>query len=167
MTRLDQLPAMKNGKVHVVVEASRGMTAKCKYDPKLELFVLSKPLPHGLVYPFDWGFIPGTLGADGDPLDALILHDAACPVGCLVECNPLAVLEVEQQEKGKKKQRNDRFLFLPDKDKTVKKDILTAQLKRELGQFFQASVLHSDKTVTFLGWKDGAAALRAIKRQKA
>jgi inorganic pyrophosphatase len=167
MTKLDKLPAVQNGKVHVVVEASHGMTAKCKYDPARGLFVLSKPLPHGLIYPFDWGFIPGTLGDDGDPLDALILHDAACPVGCLVECTALAVLEVEQQEKGKKKERNDRFLFLPDKDKTVKKDILTVQLKQELEQFFQASVLHSGKTIRFLGWKDGAAALQAIKRQKA
>jgi inorganic pyrophosphatase len=150
--------------VHVVVEASRGMTAKCKYDPRRALFVLGKPLPHGLVYPFDWGFIPGTKGGDGDPLDALILHDAACPVGCLVECKPIAVLEIEQQEKGKRKQRNDRFLLIPVEDKTVKKDILTGQLKRELEKFFEGVVLHDTKTLNFLGWKDGAAAMRAIKR---
>ena len=166
MANLEKLPAIQEGKVHVVVEASRGMTAKCRYDPRRELFVLGKPLPHGLVYPYDWGFIPGTLGDDGDPLDALILHDAACPVGCLVECQPLAMLEVEEQKKGQK-QRNDRFLFIPDTDKTVKKDVLTPALKKELEQFFKGSVLHSDKTVTFLGWKDGAAALRAIKQQKA
>src|ERR1041385_1257263 len=114
MADLEHLPALEAGKTHVVVEASRGMTAKCKYDPKRGLFVLGKPLPHGLVYPFDWGFIPGTRGDDGDPLDALILHDAACPVGCLVECKPLAVLKLKQQEKGKDVQRNDRFLLIPD-----------------------------------------------------
>ncbi|SRR5579883_2628210 len=163
MTKLDKLPAIQDGKVHVVVEASRGMTAKCKYDPKRGLFVLGKPLPHGLVYPFDWGFIPGTRAEDGDPLDALILHDAACPVGCLVECNPIAVLQIEQQEKGKKKQRNDRLLFLPAVDETIRKDVLTARMKRELEQFFRGVVLHGSKTLTMLGWKDEAAALRAIK----
>jgi inorganic pyrophosphatase len=167
MTKLDKLPALQDGKVHVVVEASRGMTAKCKYDPERGLFVLGKPLPHGLIYPYDWGFIPGTEGDDGDPLDALILHDAACPVGCLVECNPLAVLQLEQQEKGKKKQRNDRFLLLPDADKSVKKDILTARLKEELEQFFKAVVLGSGKTITPLGWKGATTALRAIKQAKA
>jgi inorganic pyrophosphatase len=164
MAKLDKLSTFQDGKVHVVVEASRGMTAKCKYDPKRGLFVLGKPLPHGLIYPFDWGFIPSTLGDDGDPLDALILHDAACPVGCLVECRPVAVLEVEEQEKGKKKRRNDRFLLLPDADKTVKKDDLTPRLKQELEQFFQGVVLGSGKTLTLRGWKDSAAALRGIKR---
>ena len=71
MAKLDKLPAIHKDLVHVVVEASKGMTAKCKYDPKRGLFVLGKPLPHGLAYPYDWGFIPGTRGEDGDPLDAL------------------------------------------------------------------------------------------------
>lgn len=164
MPNLDKLPAIQDGKVHVVVEASRGMTAKCKYDPERGLFVLGKPLPHGLIYPFDWGFIPGTRGDDGDPLDALVLHDAACPVGCLMECNPIAVLEIEQQERYKKKQRNDRFLLIPREDKTVKADILTKELKRELEQFFEGTVLHSSKRLTFLGWKNGAAAMGAIKQ---
>jgi inorganic pyrophosphatase len=164
MAQLDTLPAIQDGKVHVVVEASRGMTAKCKYDPERGLFVLGKPLPHGLAYPFDWGFIPGTKGDDGDPLDALILHDAACPVGCLIECRPIAVLEVEQKEKGKKVQRNDRFLLRPDADETVKKEMLTARLKKELEQFFLGVVLGGGKTLSFLGWKGEQAAMAAIRR---
>ena len=164
MTRLDKLKAFEDGKVQVVIEASRGMTAKCSYDPERGLFVLGKPLPHGLVYPFDWGFIPGTRGEDGDPLDALVLHDAACPVGCLVECEPVAVLEIEEQKKGKPVQRNDRFLLIPATDKSVKKDRLTARLKQELEQFFQGVVLGSGKTQAMLGWKTADAARRAIRK---
>ena len=167
MADLKHLPAIKSGKVHVVVEASRGMTAKCKYDPERGLFVLGKPLPHGLVYPYDWGFIPGTQADDGDPLDALVLHDAACPVGCLIECNAVAVLEIEQREKGKKAQRNDRFLLIPDADKAIKKDVLTGRLKRDLEQFFHGVVLESGKILTFLGWKDSHASLKAIRRAAA
>jgi inorganic pyrophosphatase len=164
MSKLDKLSTFQDGTVHVVVEASRGMTAKCKYDPKRGLFVLGKPLPHGLVYPFDWGFIPGTLGDDGDPLDALVVHDAACPVGCLMECRPVAVLEVQQKEQGRKPQRNDRFIFIPDCDKTVKVDILTSRMKKELEKFFEALSLGSGKKLTFLGWKKAGAAMSHIKR---
>jgi inorganic pyrophosphatase len=165
MADLQKLPALsKEGLVHVVVEASRGMTAKCKYDPERDLFVLGKPLPHGLVYPYDWGFIPGTRGDDGDPLDALILHDAACPVGCLVECKPVAVLQIEQRMKGEKAQRNDRFLFIPTHDKAIKRDILTGRLKRELEQFFQGVVLGSGKSLTLLDWKGAATSLKSVRR---
>jgi len=164
MADLERLPAIIGDKVHVVVEASRGMTAKCKYDPERGLFVLGKPLPHGLIYPYDWGFIPGTKGDDGDPLDALVLHDAACPVGCLMECIPIAVLELKQKEKGKKAERNDRYLLIPDCDKAIKKDILSGRLKTELEQFFCAIVLGSGKTVTLKGWKDAGGALKAIRR---
>jgi len=167
MTKLANLPAIDSGLVHVVVEASRGMTAKCKYDPKKGLFVLGKSLPHGLVYPYDWGFIPGTKAGDGDPLDALVLHDAACPVGCLIECRPIAVLRIEQKEKGKAPVRNDRFLLIPDADKAVKKDLLTDHLKQELEQFFQGVVLGGGKTLTILGWKGASAAMKAIRQASA
>jgi inorganic pyrophosphatase len=167
MADLEHLPAVEGGKIHVVVEASRGMTAKCKYDPKRGLFVLGKPLPHGLVYPYDWGFIPGTKAGDGDPLDALVLHDAACPVGCLIECRPVAILKTEQREKGKEPVRNDRLLFMPDADKAVKKDILTDRLKQELEQFFCAVVLGSGKTLDLLGWKGASHVLKAIRQAAA
>jgi inorganic pyrophosphatase len=164
MAKLEKLPAVKNGLVHVVVEASRGMTAKCKYDPKRGLFVLGKPLPHGLAYPYDWGFVPGTRGGDGDPLDALVVHDAACPVGCLIECRPLAVLEVLQKKPGKPAKRNDRVILIPDADKAIKKDVLTKRLKQELEQFFHGVVLGSGKSLTLLGWKDAKAALKTIQK---
>src|ERR1700709_51069 len=102
MPNLEALPALGPGGMgNVCVEASRGKTAKCKYESDPGTFVFGKPLPHGLVYPFDWGFIPSTLGEDGDPLDALVLHDAACPGGCLIRCQPVAVLSINQREKGK------------------------------------------------------------------
>jgi inorganic pyrophosphatase len=165
MPNLETLPALgSGGMVHVIVEASRGMTAKCKYESGHGVFAFGKPLPHGLVYPFDWGFIPSTRGEDGDPLDALVLHDAACPVGCLIRCQPVAVLSIEQRQKGKK-QRNDRFLLRPAADKAMKEqDVLTAQLKLELENFFEGVVLGSGKTLTFQGWHGPKMALAAIHK---
>lgn len=159
---LESLPALgPGGTVHVVVEAGRGMRAKCKYDPGLGAFVFGKPLPHGLAYPFDWGFIPSTQGGDGDPLDALVLHDAACPVGCVIRCRPLAVLRLKQSKDGKKV-HNDRFLLLPAADPAVtQQDMLVPRLKRELEQFFCAVAL--DKKLTLQGWEGPKAALKAIR----
>jgi inorganic pyrophosphatase len=165
MSNLEGLPALgPRDAVNVIVEASRGMTAKCKYEPDRGIFVLGKPLPHGLIYPFDWGFIPSTRADDGDPLDALVLHDAACPVGCLIECRLVAVLKIEQKEKGKPPERNDRFMLIPECDHAIRKDVLTPRLKLELEQFFRGVVLDSGKTLTLLGWKKAGAALRSIKR---
>jgi inorganic pyrophosphatase len=57
-----------------VVECPRGSAVKLKYEPRLGAFTVSRALPLGLTI-LSTGFIPGTLAADGDPLDALALHD--------------------------------------------------------------------------------------------
>ena len=49
---------------------------KLTYDPKAGTMRLSKVLPLGMVFPFDFGFVPSTLGDDGDPVDVLVLMDA-------------------------------------------------------------------------------------------
>jgi inorganic pyrophosphatase len=165
MRNLETLSALgPGGLVHVIVEASRGMTAKCKYEPSPRIFVFGRPLPHGLLYPFDWGFIPSTQGGDGDPLDALVLHDAACPVGCLIRCQPLGMLSIAQRVEGKR-QRNDRFLLRPAADKAMKQQhVLTARLKLELENFFKGVVLGSGKTLIFQGWHGPDKALAAIHK---
>jgi inorganic pyrophosphatase len=103
-----------DGAIHVVVETPRGMAAKFKYEPKLGAFVFSRGLKTGLRYPYDWGFVPGTIAPDGDPLDAMILYDVTGSLGLVVPCRTVAVLEVEQEERGQRF-RNDRVLFAPAK----------------------------------------------------
>src|SRR4051794_12199405 len=107
MTNLAKLPTWADKeRIYAVVETPRGSRAKLEFDPKLRVFTLSKSLLVGLTYPYDWGFIPSTQADDGDPLDVLIIHDAATYPGLVLRCTPVGVLEVEQSSKGKR-ERND------------------------------------------------------------
>src|SRR6201991_3009896 len=115
MTNLLKLPTWADKKhIHAVVETPRGSTCKLDFDPDLRVFTLAEPLMAGLTYPYDWGFIPSTKAADGDPLDVLLIHDAETYPGVVLCCTPVGILEVEQTSKGKK-ERNDRVFAVPDR----------------------------------------------------
>jgi inorganic pyrophosphatase len=103
----------EDGDVQVVVETPRGSRAKFAYDPKLETFILSKSLLTGLTYPHDWGFVPSTKAADGDPLDIMVIHDAATFPGIVLTCRIIGILQIEQKSKKGKAERNDRLFAVP------------------------------------------------------
>jgi inorganic pyrophosphatase len=152
--------------VRVVIESPAGSRVKLKYAPDVGAFVLSRPLATGLTYPFDWGFVPGTRAADGDPLDAMVLHDAPTYPGVIVSCRPLAVLEVEQNAKeGGGRQRNDRIIVEP---LAVRRRIgrLSRRLKQELETFFLAVTELEGKDLKILAWQGVAAADRLIDRSR-
>ena len=142
------------GALHAVVETPRGSSAKLKYEPDLGAFVLERPLAAGIRYPFDWGFFPGTLAADGDPLDVMILHDTATHPGLVIRCDALAVLRVTQNRKsGRGRERNDRVIAAPRGEAFASRALLLGQrLRRELEQFFRSAVLLEKKDVRFTGW---------------
>jgi inorganic pyrophosphatase len=88
--------------VYAVVETPRGSRAKLKFDPKLRAFTLSTPLLAGLTYPYDWGFIPSTKAPDRDPLDVLIIHEAATYPRLVLTCKVIGILEVELQKRARR-----------------------------------------------------------------
>jgi inorganic pyrophosphatase len=158
MTDLLKLPIRNDdGDVHVVVETTRGSAAKLEYDPDLGVFTLSKALMLGLTYPYDWGFIPSTKGEDGDPIDTLVIHDAATAPGLVLKCKIIGVLEVLQSEKGKKGIRNDRLIAVPRYSHREKADKdardLPKQVRQEIEKFFVATDELEAKELKFLGWK--------------
>jgi inorganic pyrophosphatase len=95
--------------LRVLIETPRGSRSKIKFDVDLGLFRLSHVLPAGMVFPFDFGFVPGTKGEDGDPIDVLVLIDGSTHMGCLLLARLVGVIEAEQTEAGKTG-RNDRLL---------------------------------------------------------
>jgi inorganic pyrophosphatase len=106
---LDKLSAYDGDCLTVVIETAKGSQNKCAFDPRLGGFVLKGVLPAGAVFPFDFGFIPSTLGDDGDPLDALVLMDAPAFAGCIVPSRLIGAIQAEQTEDGKT-ERNDRLV---------------------------------------------------------
>jgi inorganic pyrophosphatase len=117
---LAALPAHDaEGRLLAVIEAPRGSANKLKFDPATGAFFLHKVLPPGCSFPFDFGFIPATLGADGDPLDVLVLMDEPTHPGVVVPCRLLGVIEAVQREatgsRGARPQRNDRLVAVADR----------------------------------------------------
>ena len=98
-----------SGLVRVVVDTPKGSRNKYKYDETLGLYRLSKVLPMGIAFPYDFGFIPSTRAEDGDPLDVLVLGEEALFPGCLVTVRLVGVIQAEQTEHGKTF-RNDRLM---------------------------------------------------------
>src|SRR6266850_1732939 len=112
MADLISLPHQLDAKKSVcraIIETPKGCRNKFDYDPDSNLFMLGGLLPEGMMFPFDFGFIPSTLGEDGDPLDVLVLMDAPAHVGCLIEVRIIGVITAEQTEDGKT-ESNDRLL---------------------------------------------------------
>src|SRR5689334_2298163 len=100
---------IKPASIDVIIETPKGSRNKFKYDSTSRMFKLSKVLPEGMMFPYDFGFVPSTIGDDGDPLDILVLMDEPTFPGCLLECRLIGVIEAEQEE-NHEKERNDRLV---------------------------------------------------------
>ena len=182
MTALNRLPPTPDpGVVHVVVESPRGATTKIKYDEQLHAFTVSRPLPLGLAYPHDWGFIPGTRAEDGDPLDALVLSEGTTFPGMVLRARPIAVVKLEQDAKpaagsgakstGKRpkgrarRERNDRLVAVlenaPRSDAHTLADI-PQRVRQEIERFFMDSTFFEHKNARVLGWDGPQAALALV-----
>jgi inorganic pyrophosphatase len=148
--------------VNIVIESPRGSTVKLKYDATLEAFTLSRPLTEGLIYPFDWGFVPSTHAADGDPVDAMVVWDRSSFPGVVLACRLIGVLAVEQNSKRRagERERNDRLVALPleaPRYASIKDvDDLPARLREEIEAFFLASTAFEKKDLTSLKQGDTA-----------
>lgn len=100
--------------ITAIVETPKGSAQKYDYDKKNKWFKLKKIMPAGMVFPFDFGFIPGTKGEDGDPLDIIIISELRSFPGCAMDCRVIGGIVAKQTEKDKTTVRNDRFLAIPE-----------------------------------------------------
>jgi inorganic pyrophosphatase len=154
----------------VVIETPKGSRNKYAYDPKERIFELKKVLPAGMTFPYDFGFVPSTVGGDGDPVDVLVLMDEPAFAGCKLTCRIIGIIEGEQGDK-KRTERNDRIVAIEADNHSfsqVKRiDDLGKPFLRELEKFFVNYHQLSEQHYRILGAKGPAAARRAIKRARA
>ncbi len=151
MRNIIQMPTFdaERDAIHIIIEAPKGRRTKFKYNEKLEMFQVDKVLPPGIVFPFDFGFLPSTLGGDGDPLDVAVLTDEPSFVGCLILGRLLGAIEAEQTEKGKTN-RNDRLIAVPISAKSAELQGTVTELSEkvasQVSEFFVAYNAMQKKT---------------------
>ena len=124
--------ATDSNELNVIIETPKGSRNKFNYDEEHHLFKLGGVLPAGAVFPFDFGFIPSTLGGDGDPLDVLLLMDEPAFPGCLVPSRLVAVIEAEQTERDGETTRNDRLIAVAADSHTHRKVRTLADISSNL-----------------------------------
>ena len=167
-TRLEPV-RKKDGLLQVIVETPKGSRNKFSFDVEQEIFSLKKVLPAGMVFPYDFGFLPKTLADDGDPIDVLLLMDEPAFPGILVPSRLIGVIEGEQID-GKKRIRNDRLVAIADANHMYanvrKLNDLPKQFLRELEDFFVNYHQLEGKEYKLLGCRGIAQAETLIKKAK-
>ena len=158
-----------DGLIQVVIETPKSSPNKFAFDPRQRVFVLKKVLPAGMVFPYDFGFLPQTLAPDGDPIDVLLLMDEPAYPGCVVSSRLIGVIEGEQID-GKRRIRNDRLLAVAVANHNYaylkKLKDLPGQTLRELQDFFVNYHRLEGKEYKLLRCKGPQAARTLIKQAK-
>ena len=160
------VPGMRDDVVEVVVEIPKGSRNKYEYDHARGVMRLDRRLFSATTYPADYGYIPDTLGEDGDPLDALVLIEDPTFPGCWVRARPVGVFYMED-EKG----RDAKVLCVPHDD-PMWEDIedlesLPSQLLQEIRHFFDVyKTLEPDKVSSTIGYEGIESALKEIESSR-
>jgi len=153
--------------VRVVIETPKGCRNKYKFEPKMAAFKLSSVLPEGMVFPYDFGFIPNTHAEDGDPIDVLLLMDQPAFPGCVIESRLVGVIEAQQTGKGENA-RNDRLIAVAEENHSYSelRDVtdINKTLLEDIGQFF--ANYHQARGTKFkvLGIRGARHAYRLLKK---
>jgi inorganic pyrophosphatase len=158
------LPAFTpSGLCRVVVETPRGSRHKYKFEPELGVMRLKSTLPLGMAFPYEFGFIPGTKGDDGDPLDALLVLSEPATPGCLVEARLLGVVKVMQNRR-----RNDRLILAWPKDPVHgayrQWTDLPKEMRDDIERFFHVYPTEQGKAVHVQGHAGSEAARKIVAK---
>ncbi|MGH9719934.1 MAG: inorganic diphosphatase [Bryobacteraceae bacterium] len=138
--------------VRMIVEIPKNSANKYEYDGALGVFRLDRALYSPMHYPGDYGFIPGTMADDGDPMDVLALVEEPSFPGCLIEVRPVGMLDMVDAEEGDQKiiavpNRNPRY------DQIHTMDQIFPHVKREIEHFFTIYKELEGRNTRMLGWR--------------
>jgi inorganic pyrophosphatase len=150
-----------------IVEIPKGSRNKYEFDPQLGAIKLDRFVSASVVYPTDYGYIPETVAADGDPLDVLICVSEPTFPGCIVPAKAIGLFKMAD-EKGP----DDHVVCVPCHDPGWNRfdavDQLPPQLRAEIGHFFAVyKDLDPNRHSEVLGWGGREAAARTIDEARA
>jgi len=148
--------------VRLIVEIPKGSANKYEYDGALGVFRLDRALYSPMHYPGDYGFIPGTLAEDRDPMDVLALVEEASFPGCMIAVRPLGYLDMVDGDEPDQKIlavpiRNPRY----DQIHTI--DQVFPHVLREIEHFFTIYKELEGKRTTMKGWRGPREARDVIR----
>ncbi len=147
--------------VRVIIEIPKNSSNKYEYDGELGVFRLDRALYSPMHYPGDYGFIPGTLAEDGDPLDIIVMVDEPSFTGCLMEVRPLGVLKMVDAKENDQKilgvpNRNPRFESIHTIEQVF------PHIRREIEYFFTIYKELQGAKAEMNGWGGPSEARRVI-----
>jgi inorganic pyrophosphatase len=150
----------------VSVEIPRGSRNKYEYDAELDAIVLDRRLFTSTVYPADYGFVEGTLGGDGDTLDALVFVGDPTFPGCRIRVRTVGVFRMVDQNG-----QDDKLLCVPLKDplwSTMRDlDDIPEAFRAEIEQFFKVYKELEGGITRTAGFGDRAEALQVLEEARA
>jgi inorganic pyrophosphatase len=154
-------PFDEQGNVYVIVETPKGSRNKYKYHPDVGMVAFDRRLLSAAYYPTDYGFVPGTKGADGDPLDALVLDEEPTYVGCLFIVRLIGVMTTEDDRKG----REAKLLAVPVSAPADYRDIddVPAHVRDEIANFFDIYRSLEQSKAHARDWEDAERAMAVLR----
>lgn len=163
----NEIPAGKDvpNDIYVMIEIpANASPVKYEIDKNMGAVVVDRFMATPMFYPANYGFIPNTLGNDGDPLDVLVVTPYPVVPGSVIRCRPVGVLNMED-EGGE-----DAKLIAVPHDKLTKiysdvKDVndVPELLRKQIQHFFENyKDLEPGKWVKVTGWDNADAARKAI-----
>ena len=152
--------------LRVVVEIPKGSRNKYEMDHETGEIFLDRMLFTSMQYPADYGFIEGTLGGDGDPLDALVFMGEPTFPGCRIRVRPIGLFRMTD-EKGE----DEKIMCVPLRDPAwghvQDLDAFPMTLQDEIEHFFQVYKNLEGHKVSTDGFEDRASAERVIEESRA
>ncbi len=166
--KMESLDAGKDAPklVNAFIEIPKQSNVKYEYDEKSGAMKVDRILHTSMVYPYNYGFIPGTLGEDGDPIDIMVISTAAFSPGSFVIAKPIAVLLMRDEEGV-----DSKLIAVP----TEKVDPEYGRLNgvKEISEHTKSMIAHffsyyksiePGKWAKVEGWEDAAVAQELIKK---
>ena len=151
--------------VRAVVEIPKNSSNKYEYDATLGVFRLDRSLYSPVHYPGDYGFIPGTLADDKDPLDVLILLDEPTFTGCLLEARPIGVLHMVDAD-----QKDQKILAVPNRNPRFDTfegiGDVAPHVRTEIEYFFSIYKELQGVKTQMNGWEEREAAYAIVERSR-